>query len=89
MALKGSDEHDDEDSGGDDDNDHIHNFGGNTVNYSKMVLVNHDDDQKQPLNLIKETTGLRFTLWTELAEAMNVNSAERFQSHYKSTKYVC
>ena len=50
---------------------------------------NHDDDQKQPLNLIKETIGFRFTLWTELAEAMNVNSAERFQSHYKSTKYVC
>ena len=65
-------------------------FGGNSVvDYSTRVLVNYDDDQKQPLNLIKEAIGLRFTLWTELAEAMNVNSAERFQSHYKSTKYVC
>ena len=64
-------------------------FGGNSVDYSTRVLVNYDDDQKPPLNLIKETIGLRFTLWTELAEAMNVNSAERFQSHYKSAEYVC
>ena len=64
-------------------------FGGNSVDYSTRVLVNYDDDQKQPLNLIKETTGLRFTLWTELAEAMNVNSAERFQPHYKTSEYVC
>ena len=89
MALKGSHKHDDEGSDN-DDNDHILvSFGGNSVYYSTRVLVNYDDDQKQPLNLIKETIGFRFTLWTELAEAMNVNSAERFQSHYKSTKYVC
>ena len=57
--------------------------------WTTKVLFDYDDDQKQPLNLIKETIGFRFTLWTELAEAMNVNSAERFQSHYKSTKCVC
>ena len=51
--------------------------------WTTKVLFDYDDDQKQPLNLIKETIGLRFTLWTELAEAMNVNSAERFQPHYK------